>query len=460
MRTITQPIPQLQASSSRASGITTAESLNPAFVVFFILIHFPLALVMKLVPFLATIHALFTFFVGLLWLLSPNSTGRVIYVIGYIAGAEILWRGAEASIFWEFGKYSVTLLLILALLKNQSPGRRPIWPIFYFVLLLPSIVVLPVFDRQAISYNLSGPLALAVATFFFSSVSLSASRLKTLLLSIIAPIAGLGFLTAYYIYSAEAIAFGQGSLLATSAEIGPNQVSSTLGLGALAAAYYAFVEKKSLSIRALIVGITILLLIQSVLTFSRGGLWTTFGALLVFAFFSLRDRKVRLRSMILAIILTTGFLLIFPYANEFSGGALGIRVQDTNPTGRDRLVQEDWQIFLENPWFGVGPNQSKYLHVLYYRGAFTHTEYSRMLAEHGIFGLVSLVILVWASIQRYLSKAQVEQWGFRVLFTTWALLYMIHSAMRLVAPAFLFGLGAARIILDEEDEQLENSNHL
>lgn len=34
----------------------------------------------------------------------------------------------------------------------------------------------------------------------------------------------------------------------------------------------------------------------------------------------------------------------------------------------------------------------------------------------------------------------------------WALLFMLHSATRLVAPSFLFGLAAATFLLQEQQE--------
>jgi hypothetical protein len=66
-----------------------------------------------------------------------------------------------------------------------------------------------------------------------------------------------------------------------------------------------------------------------------------------------------------------------------------------------------------------------------------------MLAEHGIMGLVSILLLVvmaWHSF--YLAKGSRAK-AFVVAMISWSFLYMTINAMRLAAPSFAFGLAAA-----------------
>ena len=62
-------------------------------------------------------------------------------------------------------------------------------------------------------------------------------------------------------------------------------------------------------------------------------------------------------------------------------------------------VYWDLDIFYDNLFIGVGPGQANILREKYGFGkkVAAHTEFSRMLAEHGILGLISLLILIGVS---------------------------------------------------------------
>ncbi len=211
-------------------------------VALFLLAHPVLALAMKASSAISTLHALATLGIGLLWIFKSRSPDKVIPVMGYIIGAEVVWRGTRASVFWEFGKYSLGLLAIAALLKFGLLKRAQKMPLLYFLLLLPSIFVLPFFDKDMISFNLSGPFALAMTTAFLSTRRMDEFLFRRVLLAMLAPILGLSALALVSTVTADVIEFGA-STKVTSAGIGPNQVSSILGLGALLALFYVFMDK-------------------------------------------------------------------------------------------------------------------------------------------------------------------------------------------------------------------------
>ncbi len=108
-------------------------------------------------------------------------------------------------------------------------------------------------------------------------------------------------------------------------------------------------------------------------------------------------------------------------------------------------------VFRQFPLFGVGPGQSDAYHALTFRAASAHTEYTRMLAEHGSFGLISLLILAWFSVRRLFTKGDSLSKGLLLGIMVWALVYMASAATRLVAPSFLFGLAAAKFVLQGKD---------
>src|SRR5215212_5421371 len=81
-------------------------------LVVFLIAHIPLAFLLRQSAALATLHALATLGIGLLWACFDRRQERTVYVIAYITGAEVLWRMTDARVFWEFGKYAIVLIAL------------------------------------------------------------------------------------------------------------------------------------------------------------------------------------------------------------------------------------------------------------------------------------------------------------------------------------------------------------
>jgi hypothetical protein len=425
--------------------------------VFFLLAHIPLGFLLNTSNIISTMHAIITMVVGLVFALDKKPY-KMIYLMGYITGAELLWRATDASIFWETGKYAITLFSILGILLHKKNSKPTIIPLIYFLLLLPSILILPIFDREAIAFSLAGPMALAFSIIYFYKLPFTQIHFKNLLLAILAPIISWGFLVLTGIVTADEIVFSSGSNFATSGGIGPNQVSSILGLGALVCFFLIMIESKKKFLQLFYGLIMVWLIVQTFLTFSRGGLWTTAGAILASSFFLLRNKKARTRYIItltVSILLFSFFL--FPTINDFTGGSLAERFKDVEPTGRIEIILSDIEVFKMYPLFGVGPLQSKPFHAIYFRYSSTHTEYSRMLAEHGIFGLFSLLLLFSLLINRLMIKTNAFNKAFIIGLVMWGFLFMAHAATRLVAPSMLIGMSFLNFTLEEtfrKDKQI------
>ena len=420
------------------------------FIILYIGLHFIIASTFSVSTLFPTIHALLVFFAGLFFLLTDDEPTRVIYVLAYISGADVLWRGFDARIFWEFGKYSASFLLILMILKYRKKEKIDVRGIIYFVLLIPAIFLLPGFDRELIGANLGGPFALAVAITFFSNRTITKKNIFYVFIAMIGPAAGLAFMALQGIFRATNLVFYSGSLFITSAGIGPNQVSSTLSLGALAVFFCLILIWENRFARYVLLSLFIWFVIQTVMTFSRGGFWTLLGAVLVAGFFLMQDARTRGAFLGFgAIVLLLSNFVFLPMLDGFTGSALSNRFASFDLTGRGEIVQGDLMAFVENPFFGVGPGQSMYYHAITYRFSNAHTEYTRMLAEHGLFGAFALLILIIITLQRVFGNKSSYQKMFSVAFTVWALLYMAHSATRTLAPSLLFGMASLTFLETE-----------
>lgn len=438
-----------------------------AFIVGFLVVHALLGLAMQQSPAVATVHAWLTLTVGLYFALSSVRLERVAYTGAYIIGAEVLWRMTHAGAFWEFGKYALSAVFLAALLRGGL-FRGPILGFVYFALLLPSLV-LPLVNlstselRDQISFNLSGPFALMTSVWFFSHVRMTLGQLRWLFISLIGPIFSITAISLFSTLSASKLIFSTESNFSTSGGFGPNQVSSVLGLGAMMAALYLMLKgPKKFSERGVIVGCLLLFSIQSALTLSRGGLYCAAGGLFCATFYLIRDPRTRTR---LVLAGATAFLLInfviIPQLGSFTGGALIKRFEDTGLTGRDKIIMSDLQTWSEHPVFGVGPGQSKANHRKFFRYAAAHTEFSRLVAEHGIFGLGAMVAMAMLLIIHLRHAKTREGKALALAMTAWSLLYMITAAMRIAAPSFAFGLAALTLLTPESEElTTEDQNRL
>src|SRR5262249_21783003 len=128
---------------------------------------------------------------GVALALTSRRWERVACVAAYICGAEVYWRMRRADVPYEFAKYAVVLILAIAIVRFGR-FQKMILPISYFLLLLPS-AALTFLElkgeeaREQLSFNMSGPLSLAVCAMFFFSLRFSKREMKWILSCLCAP---------------------------------------------------------------------------------------------------------------------------------------------------------------------------------------------------------------------------------------------------------------------------------
>jgi hypothetical protein len=432
-----------RAPNAVTNQVTSAPP--PAWLwIVFALAHIPLAIAMQAESLVAYAHGFTTFALGMWWAVSGNRLHRVAWVCAYIAGSEVLWRMTTDALPWESGKYMVLALSGAALLSARGL-KSLVRPGLLFAVLLPSAVLtVKASDdyatwRGLLSFNLSGPLALVLCAGFFSYVQLSPDRLLPLLLMIVLPSLGIAGLVMKSIMTAETIQFTMGSNFALSGGFGPNQVSLALGLGALAALWGVLETGTPRPLRLTLFVIMLWLAAQSALTFSRGGLLGALGASIIAIGCLIAVPQMRRQLLIVVTLMViVGGWVILPMLVEFTGGRLAARFQETNTTGREVYGRQDLKTWEEHPVLGVGPGLSALEHT---EGAITHTEFTRLLAEHGAFGAFAVCMLCVAFLRNVHRAPSAREKGLVASVMVWSMLYMTNAAMRTVAPAFMFGLG-------------------
>jgi hypothetical protein len=462
-------VPRRKVLAQKGSGSTVA-ALNIGWgIIGFLGAHVLLGLIVHSSTVLSALHAVVTLGVGMYLALFDRRLERVAYVGAYIVGAEVLWHMTNAPdyIFWEFGKYSVVAIFVTAILANRLV-KAPALPVFYFVLLCPSIWITIMEEdwttrsldfqsgRDMVSFNMSGPLALMVSAWFLSQLKLSTVQLQRLLLAILGPTVAVSTIAIFGVASSSDLSFGAHSNTTTSGGFGPNQVSSILGLGALVAfLFYILSNRVSQNQKTSVVGVLgwmrrflmiilmIVFLAQSALTFSRGGLYNTAVGLGIAFFYLIRESRSRLQFILVAVFLLafSGYVLL-PKLDEFTGGALVDRFENTGTTGREDFMAYQMRVFERHTLFGLGPGRG-------FWGA-SHTEYTRLLSDHGLLGVAALILLfvmAAVSIKRartILNKAVLAS------LVAWSFVFMAHVGMRLAAPSFLIGLSFVTLVLQDK----------
>ncbi len=426
----------------------------------FILLHIPLAFIMLHYPLFSAIHAYTVLAFGVIACL----TGRIelaAAAAAYITGAEVLWRMTNASIFWEYGKYATLLICTIGVFRT---GLRKISiPFLYFLLLVPSTIFTAeassfATTRNELSFNLSGPLALFASICFFSGKTFNRRQFGRILIALVAPIIGIVTIAISSTLSASQINFTDESNRVTSGGYGPNQVSAMLGLGALGLVLFIISTRAPKFLKIIAGVLSAVLLIQSLLTFSRGGSYMALSAILVAVIVVLRRRHF---VPFLAGVVFVGAIFmvwVLPWMNSFTGGGLEQRYKDFGTTGRMEIVQDDLRIFMQHPFMGIGPGMATGYRYLYVRDAASHTEFSRMLAEHGILGLAAIILLIVIAIRNIRSAEQREDKAITSSLLLWSISFMFINAMRLAAPSFLFGLTSLRVEEEEESKDIEEED--
>jgi hypothetical protein len=424
----------------------------------FLLAHVPLALSMRAYPVIGLVHAVSAVVVALWWTTQRGRPELVAFVGAYIVGAEVLWRMTGTPLFWEFGKYALAAVFIVAIVVRQR-FRAPALPLVYFALLLVSVTFSTSgmnFERakNQISFNLSGPFALVVSAWFFSQIRLSRPAILRLFSALLGPAIGIGSLALLRTLSVSDRHFTNSSNFTTSGGFGPNQVSAILGLGALLAYLYFLDREVSLKLRVVMMGIVLILATQSALTFSRAGLYLFVGSVIAASFYQMRSRQTRIKfALAAAFMVGIGYYVVLPRLDAFSGGLFSVRFESTKSDGRDRFASAELRAWQENPFFGLGPGgaESYRQEEMSHAGlaVASHTEYTRLLAEHGLLGLEALILLLVACLQNVAKARTSDSKALVASLIVWSLLFMAVNGMRLAAPSFLLGLSFATLLTDE-----------
>lgn len=409
-----------------------------------------------------------------------NRRGAVHFFLAYYIGMEIMARIVQASplVPYESGKYFMFMVLMIGLLSTSAPSRTKVgWVIL--LLLLPSFAVLPAsVTYKDLAFNVLGMINLALAVIYFSRVQLLPEQLATLLRLFVIGLVPVLVSVILKTPDFDDLKFNLSANFSTSAGFGSNQVSTVLSLAFLVLGVGLMFRVPVFRSSRVSVILFVIFFFRALLTFSRGGLVSALLVLVICwlsAFFFFRDLLPRALTTGRAFLGIALLLLVFYQANRLTSNLLLLRYQgETTATlagkrekdlsvltsNRFDIVLADLKVWETSPVFGVGPGMSKYARgTLFNDQAAAHVEGSRLLAEHGLFGLAILIILFLFPMYWVLRSHNPYLKALQICFFSYALLSTFHSAMRTNVTPVLYGaavsglLVRSRLVEHEQDVQ-------
>ena len=412
---------------------------------------------------LAKVYFLMAFsFFAFRVIVSPHNqkTIEVLKACAYFVGAELILRITKGAFAYEASKYLVILFVIAGMFFKGISGKS--YPYFmYLMFLIPSIFVASTtlsFDanfRTNISFVLSGPICLGMAALFCYDKKVTTEQLSKILVNMVMPIISLTVYLFFYTPSIRDVLTSTASNRAASGGFGPNQVATALGLGMFIIAVRLFTKSPNIGLKILNSVLLVLISFRAVVTFSRGGVIV--GILTIIAFLGIYYFKVSKRKknelilifgvFIASLMLTwvisstqTDGLIDKRYANQDHMG----RQKEDVTTGRGTLFLSELEGFISNPFFGIGSSRAKdQRYEIEGQGVTSHSEVSRTLAEHGIFGVIILLILI---IKPFDYRSRNRRNFYFYAFLAFWFATINHSSMRLSAPAFIYALALLNVV--------------
>lgn len=386
-------------------------------------------------------------------------TIEVLQACAYFVGAEVLFRTTKGAISYEAGKYVVILFLLVGMFYKGLSGKG--YPYFiYLMFLVPSIFVASTtlsFDanfRTNIAFVLSGPVCLGLSALFCYDKKVSFQQVSQILLYMLLPI--IAHTTYVFLYAPDLreVLTNTASNTAAAGGFGANQVATVLGLGVFILAVRIFVDSPSRGPKLLNAFLLIVMGYRAVVTFSRGGVIASLICIVVFLIMYYLQAKPRARSQIASVVvLLIGALALAWIISSYQSGGLADkryanedflgREKEDISTGRFDLVMDELEGFINSPFVGIGSSRAKDQRIEEEgQGLTSHNEISRTLAEHGIFGVIILIILIFKPLN---MRADNPQNFYFYAFLAFWFATINHSSIRIAAPAFMYGLALLHV---------------
>lgn len=398
-------------------------------------------------------YSLLIFMIGLGYIIkNKNRNHEVLCAAAYMVGCEVMFR-MSYSVSYEFAKYAILVYCGLGIWYSGF-SKKAFWYVLYLLLLLPSVLLLedlmqlPKRSLAILMLNIIGPVCLGLLSIYTFGKKITVTHLSNILLCMALPIFAMSVFVFLKSPNTSNI-WGVESNHYFSGMFGPNQTATVMGLAMFLFFARAILNSESKATFLLNLAIGSFLCYTGLITFSRAGMITGSCAFIVLVIVLFRNAsplgKSRVKSGLVAFVVClfavftlisyqTHGLLVKRYTNRDHLG----RTKRDKPYSRRAIATKEVQIFIQNPVMGVGITKAEETR----KGAsgkemHSHDEITRMLAEHGSFGLIGILILIVTPAWLFFYQ---KRNVFLLPFFVFWFLTINHSGIRVAAPAFLYAL--------------------
>ena len=431
---------------------------------FLILLHIVIGALLFKNGYTPKIYGYSIIFGGIFYVInSKNKNNEVLYATAYMVGSEIILRMANGNPVYEFSKYGVMIFILVGVYYSGiSKNAIAYW--VFLLLLIPGVIITclelnyAVSLRKEVSFNVSGPVCLGVCSIYTYNRRVTLNQINNILLCIGLPIISCVVYLTLYTPNIRDTITGTDSNSLTSGGFGPNQVSTMLGLGIFIFVSRLIYLSQTKFLLFLNLFIVLNITFRGIITFSRGGMVTGVSmimALMGVSYLVLNSAR-RLQLLFVLAIVGIVFAGVWTYSSYQTNGLIDKRysnqdaagrVKEDQLSGRAELASDEYQTFLKNPIFGVGVGRNMEQRMQRTGELIvSHNEITRMIAEHGSLGILSLLILFLTPLILYIDN----KYNIYILcFLTFWVLTINHAAMRLAAPAFIYSLSLLKVYTNE-----------
>jgi hypothetical protein len=407
-------------------------------------IHACIALVIALSP-ISVIRVLVIVLYG--WIFYKVITARHDYqalaYIFFVSGLEIFTKVSKSYPTWEWSKQFIIFLMIVLLIK-RGKGQVINPFLFYSLFLLPGLFLFDIPDlKGSLAYLYPGWM-LALGYAIFSSLNYHAEAIYDLYRWMLYGfVYGIVFLVINAV-NLDAVAYGHGT---ASAAVGFSGNQFTNAIAApLFLIFIAFYFRLQILAKPILAFIFLALFYQGLITVSRGGMLSfavSVCAVILYTFISSKAKTPK-QGIVFLILAILPLFWVFSYVNERTNDSLLLRFTGKSEkqafelrdysSGRFKIDEGDWITFVKNPMIGVGvTNSGANNEILEVK---SHNEFMRHLSEHGLFGVVALLVFfVTFAVCLYRWRHKPEFIGFFVLLCAY-----IYQGSTRVTPEFMLAM--------------------
>jgi hypothetical protein len=422
-----------------------------------ILVHVALGLLFALLPQLFIPFFYLLAIISFSWIFSNNKSAKnislVVVVFFYLMMFESVSRllALDPVIPWELGKY-LTILFIFYLVYKQKISTN-------FLLILAIVLIVAMLIKgvtwKGFFFNATIFFGLLLTQETFKTIKFNRFQLLRLLQTILLPLFVFLGASVNQIQDFQNRQFDLGSSSILD-KIPSNQVATYMGLAFFLSLLPFFFNNTYRKKWTFYIAPGAFLLI-GLLSFSRGGMVTAVIGLLVISLGNIVSGKLNYLIYLLLFLVIS--IPIAFYINELTGGNLFLRYQgetrgtlvgskektlDTYTTGRLSIFLGDWETFKNNWLFGVEVGESQH-----YREEtkfqHSHVELSRVLAEHGILGLLGFLTFIRSANSIFKQNAESKMKYLMLALWVLAFATTFHGATRTILPFIFFNIAIIKL---------------